>query len=104
MAAIPTWLLRHPAIIEPYQGNSPSGPVYGLPVHIRCFAEDQRRLVRDDQGTEIISETTLYCPLSTVAPAESRVTVAGRVSTVIVARRRDGAGLPTPDHLEVSVR
>lgn len=103
MAVIPAWLLRHTAVIEPYEGTGPAGPVYGAAVTVSCFAEDRRRLVRSDTGTEVVSETTLYCPPGTVAPAESRVTVNGRQTSVIVTRNRDGGGLPTPDHVEVTL-
>ena len=104
MALIPVWMLRHTATIEVYQGETPSGPVYGLPTVVKCLADDKRRLVRDDKGTEVISESTIYCLPSEQAPAESRVTVNGRTSTVIVSGRPDGGGLPTPDHLEVHLR
>lgn len=101
MGVLPPFLLRHTAVIEPYQGAGPTGPVYGPPVTVKCFCDDQRRLVRNGDGTEVISSATVYCDLATVAPAESRVTVNGKTSTVFTTYRRDGGGLPTPDHLEV---
>lgn len=101
MGVLPPFLLRHTAVIEPYQGAGPAGPVYGPPVTVKCFCDDQRRLVRNGDGTEVISSATVYCPLDTTAPAESRVTVNGKTSTVFTTYRRDGGGLPTPDHLEV---
>ncbi|GAA0638243.1 hypothetical protein GCM10010174_70120 [Kutzneria viridogrisea] len=102
MADIPAWLLRHTATIEPYEGTGAAGPIYGAPVTVRCFVDDVSRLVRSGDGTEAVSSATLYCPLDTVAPAESRVTVNGhRPATVFTTFRRDGGGLPTPDHLEV---
>jgi hypothetical protein len=104
VGVIPGWLLRHEMIVEPYQGTGAHGPVYGPPVAVRCFVEDKRRLLRGPNGTELISETTVYCPLGTVAPAESRVQVNGRTTTVLNASRRDGGGLPTPDHLEVMLQ
>lgn len=101
MAAIPAFLLRHTAVIEPYEGSGGLGDVYGDPVTVRGFADDKRRLVRDATGEQVVSETTFYCRLDTVAPPGSRVTVNGRTVHVIQALRRDGGGLPTPDHLEV---
>lgn len=101
MGALPAFLLRHTVTIEPYQGAGANGPIYGAPVVVPCFIDDTRRMVRGPSGTEVVSEAAVYCALSTVAPAESRVTANGRVATVIIAKRRDGGGLPTPDHLEV---
>jgi hypothetical protein len=104
MATIPGWLLRHTATVEPFIGEGPFGPAYGAAVAVRCFADDKQRLVRDKEGSEVVSQTTLYMPLDTTCPAGSRVTVNGRTTTVIAALRRDGGGLPTPDHLEVNLQ
>lgn len=104
MATIPGFLLRHTAIVEPLTGEGPFGPVYGSAVTVRCFADDKRRLVRDKEGSEVVSQTTLYMPLDTNCPAGSLVIVNGRTTTAIAALRRDGAGLPTPDHLEVNLQ
>ncbi|MCO1575028.1 hypothetical protein M8C13_04545 [Crossiella sp. SN42] len=104
MASVPAWLLRHTATIEPYLGTTGTGPRFGPPEQVRCFADDKRRLVRSATGTEVVSETTLYCPPGTTAPPESRVTVQGRATTVIAAHQRDGGGLPTPDHVEVVLK
>ncbi|MEC3977902.1 hypothetical protein [Amycolatopsis sp. H20-H5] len=103
MAGLPALFLRHTATIEPFEGAGPAGPLFGTPVLVRCFADDQRRMIRGDNGTEVVSNTTLYCPLMTVAPPESRVTVNGRAVSVLAAYRRDGGGLPTPDHLELAL-
>lgn len=104
MGAIPAFLLVHTAIVEPYIGKSATGPVYGSPVTVRCFADDKRQLVRGPDAQEVTSQTTLYMRLDTVCPVGSRVTVNGRTTTALTALRRDGGGLPTPDHLEVALQ
>lgn len=99
---IPTFLLRHRVTVEPFLGNSATGPRYGTPAEVRCFVEEKTRLVRNPAGEEVTSSSTFYALLDTVCPAKSRVTLAsGRKTTVIEAVRQDGGGLPTPDHLEV---
>lgn len=105
MATIPEWLLLHTVVIRRYLGAGATGARFGPDEVTSCFAEDARRLIRNDDGQEVVSETTFYC-LPTVAtiPPESEVDVNGRTTTVIVARRRDGGGLPTPDHMEVSLK
>ncbi|MFE9645316.1 hypothetical protein ACFYO0_14605 [Streptomyces sp. NPDC006365] len=102
---IPGYLLRHEVVVEPYEGDSAYGPVYAAPVTVRCFLEEKNRLVRDKDGREVTSSSTFRCRLGAVdAPPDSRVTLpGGRQTTVISQARHDGGGLPTPDHLEVSL-
>lgn len=100
---MPGWLLRHKVTVEPYLGQSAAGPRYGPAVTVRCFVDDTRRLVRDAAGVQVVSESTVYCQLGVTAPPKSRVNVFGREAFVITAKRRDGGGLPTPDHLELAL-
>ncbi|WP_067184620.1 hypothetical protein [Microtetraspora niveoalba] len=104
MGAIPRFLLRHTAMVEPLIGEGPFGPAYGTPVEVRCFIDEKRSLVRDAEGSEVVSSTTVYMPIDTVCPVGSRVSANGRTSTVLTSSRRDGGGLPTPDHLEVALQ
>ncbi|MFD1940535.1 hypothetical protein ACFSKW_54680 [Nonomuraea mangrovi] len=104
MGSIPAFLLRHTVEIEPFEGEGPFGPEFGTAVTERAFVDEKRRLVRDAEGAEVVSETTVYMRLAATCPAGSRVTVNGRTSYVITASRRDGGGLPTPDHLEVALQ
>lgn len=95
--------------VEPAEGEGPFGETYGPPVDVTCFREDKRKLVRGKDGSEVISETTLYMRTDEVCPVDSRVTLSAgtadeRVSTVITSAIRDGAGAPTPDHREVTLR
>ncbi len=101
---LPDWLLRHQAQIEPFEGDGAYGPVYGAAVTVNCLVDDERRMVRDAQGAETVSDTTIFFPPRTRCPEGSRVTVNGRVTTAITSFSRDGGGLPTPDHVEVVCR
>jgi hypothetical protein len=104
MADIPGWLLQHEVSIEPYLGQSAYGPRYGAPVTVPCFLDQQTRMVRATDNTQVTSSSTAYARLDTEAPAQSRVTLPdGRVTSVIAALRRDGGALPTPDHLELQL-
>lgn len=106
MSGILTGLLVHRITVEPYTGESANGPVYGPPVaNVRAFVDQQTRRVTAPNGEQVISGSTAICPLSTVAPAQSRITLAdGTVTLVINAKRRDAPGLPTPDHLELQLQ
>jgi hypothetical protein len=104
MGELPGFLLRHTVQVEPFEGDGPFGPEYGDAATVACFVDDKRRLVIGPTGDQVVSETTFYAPLDTVCPVHSRVTVNGRQTTVLAESRRDGGGLPTPDHLEVALQ
>jgi hypothetical protein len=99
---IPEFLLQHTVTIEPFQGSGANGPVYGAPVEVPCFRDDKRRLVRAPNGSQVVSEATVYCQPGTIAPPESRVDLGSRVATVITTADRDGGSLPVPSHVEVN--
>ena len=101
MAAIPGFLLRHEALVEPYLGAGPAGDAYGPGIVQRCFAEPKRRRVRSQTGNLVVAHTTVWFKPDVEVPTGSRVTVLGQTGTVISADLRDGGGLPTPDHIEV---
>ncbi|MEU7855259.1 hypothetical protein [Nonomuraea sp. NPDC049141] len=101
---IPEWVFTHEAVIEPFEGEGAYGPVHGAPFTERCLVDDERRLVRNAEGSETVSDTTIFFPPQTHCPEGSRVTVNGRTTTVIASHDRTGGGLPTPDHTEVVCR
>lgn len=92
-----------PIAVTPYDGEGAYGPIYGAEQTVLMRVNEGRRLVRSRSGDEVVSETTLYGPLSAVdafAP-ESLVTVDGRAAQVItVSRRREPNG-GSMDHIEV---
>jgi hypothetical protein len=109
MASVPDYLLRHRVTIAAYLGEGAYGPEYDTPVTgVLAFVADKRRLVRDRNGDEVVSETTVILKPGTVCPPESTVTVwpgtsRERTSRVITASDHDGGGLPTPDHVELAL-
>lgn len=105
MPRLPARYLQHAVTVEPYLGDAGHGPTYGPPTTVRCYLDQQTRLVRASDGRQVTSSSTAYCPLYTTAPVESRVTLPdGRRTYVIAALRRDGGRLPTPSHLEVQLQ
>src|SRR5690606_17992961 len=104
VSRVPGWLLRHRITIEAYEGESSTGPLYGPPVEVRAFVDEQTRTVRTPGGEETTSSSTAYAAPGTTAPPLSRVTLpSGRTTTVIASLTRDGGGLPTPDHVEIQL-
>lgn len=108
MRAIPGWLLRKAGkdvTIEAYAGAGPYGAVYGPAVPVRALVEAKRRLVRNAEGAEVISETTLRMQLTDTCPAESRVTLPdGTITHAITSAEVDGVHLPVPSHREVALQ
>lgn len=101
---LPGFLLRHQVTIEPFEGEGPFGPAYGTATVVRCFLDEARRMVRGKDGTEVVSEATFYARRDITCPEGSRVTLpSGRVCTALKVSDRNGAGLPTPDHVEVAL-
>lgn len=102
---MPGYLMQHAVTVEPYTGDGAYGPTYGAAVAVRCLLDEQTRMVRDKDGRQVSSTSTIYCPLSTVAPPGSKATLPdGRQTFVIAALRRDGGRLGTPNHLEVQLQ
>ncbi|GAA4059819.1 hypothetical protein [Actinomadura miaoliensis] len=90
--------------IEPYRGRSAYGDVWDTGTPVRAFVDQARRVVRADDGSQVISETTVYAPPGTTAPARSRVTLPdGSTTLVITTRIRDGFGQDAlPEHVEIA--
>ena len=101
---IPGYLLRHQVLVRPQTGEGSTGDVYGAQVPVRCFKDDRRRLVRNPQGAEVVSEVTLYCRLryADVFTTDAEVTLPdGSVVHVMQTGRRDDNHLGAWQHLEV---
>lgn len=107
MAEIPTRLMPHTVAVEPFGGTSAYGDVFGASIpDIPCMRDDRVRLVRNSDGDEVTSQTTLYMRLAQESrfPAGSRVQLPTRVATVIGYARRDDAGVMGAwQHLEVTL-
>lgn len=100
---LPELLLVHTVTVEPWSGSGAYGDIWGTPFTMACFVEDKRRLVRDADGSEVISETTVYANRGPTIPNRSRITLpSGRQPLVIVVSDHDGGTLPVPSHLEIA--
>lgn len=99
-------LFIHTVTVETYAGSGAYGDTWepeSAPV--ACFTDESRRLVRDQHGAEVVSETTI---LTTLGAADqftpgSRVHARDRTVTVIGRSRFDGEALELPSHTEVNL-
>jgi hypothetical protein len=98
-------MLIHIVQVETQTDTGPYGDQYAAPVTVPCFIDDARQIVRNAEGAEVVSETTLLCTLDRAEfVPDSRVTLPdGRVAFVLMAKRRDAGSLGAPSHLEVTL-
>lgn len=91
--------------VTPYEGESSTGPTFGAEQTVLVRVNEGRKLVRDRNGDEVVSETTIYGPLAAADafPPESLVTVNGRPTRVIAASPRQGLRGRGLDHVEVAL-
>ena len=78
-------LLKDTVSVATYAGESAYGPVYADAITVPCSIDATRRLVRNANGDEAISEATLSVHPDDEAAftPESAVTIEGRSSRVL---------------------
>jgi hypothetical protein len=105
MASIPRRFLIHTITVEDYLGDTSKGPRYAAPREVRCLVDEQTTTTRSPAGEQTRSTSTAYAgPEEQPVPPLSRVTLpSGRVTRVILTKRRDGRGLGTPNHTEIQL-
>lgn len=82
-------------------GDTPGGTSEPM----RCFIDDTRQLVRDAQGAETVSSTTITAPREYfgVFTPGTTVHLTHRDAEVISVADADSRTLDLPDHIEVSL-
>lgn len=93
----------HTITVQTLTGNGAWGPTYETTENVRCFIDETRTIVRDAQGAEVISETTVTAPpeYAGIFLPGSLVTLPTREATVIKAGHASSGPLDLPDHVEV---
>jgi hypothetical protein len=78
-------LLKDTVAVETWTGEGAYGPVYAAAVNVQCSVDATRRLVRNADGAEVVSEATLQVHPDDAAlfVPESALTIEGRASKVI---------------------
>lgn len=101
----------HRVAVEPYEGEGSYGPVFGPRVDdVACYVENRRQLVRDSDGAEVVSDTTVYAPPERAAlfPPGSLVHLPDHTfaatTTVISCGVLTSGALELPDHIAVACR
>lgn len=108
----------HTAAVEPYEGSSAYGDIFGDPVTVPCYFEQVRNLVTTADGDQAVSGAHFYTdPPGTpftladgttgvipAIPTGSRVTANGYTSTVITVSNLDDGGLTGLAHQEILLK
>lgn len=101
---------RHRVTVTPHDGTDAYGTdVFGEPFDLLAWVDDTRRVVVGSDGSDQVSETTVYAPITSPdVPGGSTLTLppvfGDRVVTVLAVSRHDGGGMATPDHVELATR
>jgi hypothetical protein len=102
---IPARWFAEPVTVQTYDGEGAYGPLYIGSLTVNANVEDVRVLVRNKDGDETVSETTIRVPpaididgvtqdLKAAFAAESTVTVRGRITRVISTSLHAPKGVP----------
>ncbi|MFE5777082.1 hypothetical protein [Brachybacterium sp. NPDC056505] len=96
----------HEVTVDTFTGGGAWGDTYEPTSDpIPCYRDDTRQLVRDADGTEVVSSATVYAALAAapVFTVGSLVHLPGRDAQVIGCNARDGDALGLPSHVEVTL-
>jgi len=96
----------HTVTVKARNGSTGLGPTYTDPATVACFVEDKRRLVRDADGAQVVSETTLYAPTGaadTLTVGALVTLPSGRIATIITTATLTSGELDLPDHVEAAL-
>lgn len=82
-------LLTQTVTLEPWTGyDGYSQPVYGVGVARKCRIVNKTRMVRDAQGQERVSTTTIYLDDDYNTSVRDRVTLPGGVQPILLTVER----------------
>lgn len=89
--------------VEPYEGQTASGPKYGAAVTEQAVIDRKRRHVAGEHGATVLSEAMLIARIDANFPDGSRVTLPDGAKTYVitVATFDDHGQEALPAHLEV---
>lgn len=95
----------HSITATPVLGEGAYGPIFGDEVTLTGFLDDTRRLVRNADGEEVVSQATFLTDLGNADQLQpgTSVDLGYRTAEVIGLARRDAPGLDLPVHAEATL-
>ncbi len=104
MADLPDFLQPHTVTVTTRIGVNSAGPVMSAPVTVACNREDKVRLVRAQNGDQVVSSTTIRTSdTRDLWKPGSTVTWTGGSGTVLSVARHDDGGLGGWQHTEIAL-
>ncbi len=92
-------------IVEPYAGDGPDGPMYGVPAtYANCFVDATRKEQFSKDGVKVHSATVVYGPLNMTCPVRSRVSIGTQVLVAMHVDTLNAHGLDLPEHVEITCK
>ena len=91
---VPSILLTQTCLIDPFVGDSPSGPIYGTQFNAKCRFEERRKKFMTADGKEYISAGIVFMFPDTEIlnlKIDSKITVGG--FTYILTEKMPKIGL-----------
>ena len=98
------FLQPHKADYKEYKGSGIEGPVYEDTVEIKGYYQQEREIVKDDDGNEIISNSRFYTSADEDFPPQSILDINNRDNEVITASKYYNALNGKLSHVEVALK
>ena len=98
----------HQVTVKRWQGVTGRGPSYAATTTPMGWVDDEQRLVRDADGNEVVSSTSVFLPATEAnVPPKSLVTLpavfGGGERPVLASSRAESGALDLPDHIELNL-
>lgn len=101
---LPKALQPHEVQIEEYLGNTASGPKYADPYTVRGYFQEKHKLVENDEGDEVMSNSQFYTSKELEFEPKSRVSYKNKKYDVITTSPKTNALTGQQTHTEVYMR
>lgn len=102
MSSLDDFFFPHSVTVRDRTLGGGMGGGFRHPRSLRAEVKDQKRLVRDKNGAEVVSSTSVTVALDAEVPLGSEVTVwlgtADERSAFVIATSRDDNGAPLMSH------
>lgn len=91
----------HKVSIKEYEGDGAYGPIYSNPYEIKGYFQQERKVVKDQDGNEVISDAQFFTSEDIEPPTESIVTFKDIEHEVISVSHKVNAMTGQNSHTEV---
>ena len=91
----------HTVTIKDYEGDGAYGPTYSDPYEVQGYFQQEREVVKDQEGNEVVSDAQLFTSEDIKPPPESIITFNGVEHEVISISPKYNALTGQKSHTEV---